>query len=435
MHSIARVLVAGRDEPKLLALHHLLESAGHVVSRTACTEEAARRVGAGEADVVLLADDALASLDRLMEAQGLGVPTSFVALSSTLSASQACVALRTGVSDVVDPGSAEPTLLAAVERAAREGRLRRELAMLRARVGDAAQSALVGRSPAMSRVRELVGRAAAGRAPVMVTGERGTGKDIVARLVHDLSDRATRPLVTVRCAGAEPADLELELFGCADSEGARGRAGLLEEARGGTVVLDDAHALPAPLRAQLARANASRASCRVGGGEPIALDVRLVLIARESGAEADAASVEDLFVRFNAMEIDVPPLRERRSDIPLLVQHFRRRLAGEHGLDLPTLPPDEMLSLTGRDWTGNVRELEHWVERHALGIMVEEPRRERGPLPGVELGSSQATLEQLERAYIMHVLKLESGHQSRAAMRLGIDRRTLYRKLKQYRSE
>jgi DNA-binding NtrC family response regulator len=151
--------------------------------------------------------------------------------------------------------------------------------------------------------------------------------------------------------------------------------------------------------------------------------------------ETNAASIEDLFVRFNAMEIDVPPLRERRSDIPLLVQHFRRRLAAEHGLELQTLPPDEILPLAARDWTGNVRELEHWVERHALGAVAEEPRGERGPLPGVELGSSQATLEQLERAYIMHVLKLESGHQSRAAMRLGIDRRTLYRKLKQYRSE
>jgi DNA-binding NtrC family response regulator len=370
MPSITRVLVAGRDEPNLNALHQLLESAGHAVSRTECAEDAARRVSAGEADVVLLADDAFASL-------------------------------------------------------------RRELSILRARVSDAAQGALIGRSPAILRVRELVGRAAAARAPVLVTGERGTGKDIVARLIHDLSERAGRPLVTVRCAGADPDALERELFGRAESDGARARAGLLEEARGGTIVLDDAHELPPALRTQLANSSATRTSRRVGGQETILVDVRLVLIARESGSESDAASSEDLLVRFNAMELDMPPLRDRRSDIPLLVQHFRQRLAEERGLEPRALTPDEMLSLPGREWPGNVRELEHWVERHALGAGAEQ----QDVLPGVDLRSSQATLEQLERAYIMHVLALESGHQSRTALRLGIDRRTLYRKLKQYRSE
>ena len=200
-------------------------------------------------------------------------------------------------------------------------------------------------------------------------------------------------------------------------------------------MLDDAHALPEALRAQLARASASRTSCRVGGDEQFTVDVRLVLVARESGTESDAASIDDLLVRFNAMVLAVPPLRERRSDIPLLVQHFRRRLAAEHGLDLPAVSPDDMLPLTGREWTGNVRELEHWVERDALATRRGQSREEQGALHGVDLGSSQATLEQLERAYIMHVLQLESGHQSRTASRLGIDRRTLYRKLKQYRSE
>jgi len=435
MSSLARVLVAGRDEPILHALHQLLESVGHDVSRTKSAEDAARLVSAGEADVVLLAHDALASLDWLLEAHGNSAPMSFVALSSSLSAAEAHAVLRAGVCEVLDPGSPDTMLLAAVERAAREGQLKRELTILRARVSDAAQLALIGRSPAINRVREMVGRAAAGRAPVLVTGERGTGKEIVARLVHDLSDRAARNLVTVNCAGAEPAALEQELFGRIAAEGVRARAGLLEEAWGGTIVLDDAQALPEALRAQLARASASRTSCRVGGDEPFTVDVRLVLVARDTGTESDAAAINDLLVRFNAMVVAVPPLRERRSDIPLLVQHFRRRLAAEHGLDLPALSPDDMLPLTGREWTGNVRELEHWVERDALATRPGQPRLEQAALHGVDLGSSQATLEQLERAYIMHVLQLESGHQSRTATRLGIDRRTLYRKLKQYRSE
>jgi len=163
--------------------------------------------------------------------------------------------------------------------------------------------------------------------------------------------------------------------------------------------------------------------------------VRLVLVARENGSVSDAASIEDLLTRFNAILVDVPPLRDRRSDIPQLAQHFRQRVGAAYGLELAPLSSDELMPLLGREWTGNVRELEHWVERQALMARAERSGTESDVLRGVELGSSQATLEQLERAYIMHVLALESGHQSRAALRLGIDRRTLYRKLKQYRSE
>jgi len=127
----------------------------------------------------------------------------------------------------------------------------------------------------------------------------------------------------------------------------------------------------------------------------------------------------------------VPALRERRSDIPQLVHHFRRRLAHEQGADLRPMSADDMMPLLGREWTGNVRELEHWVERATLASRAESGAQ----LAGIEFGDSQATLEQLERAYILHVLAREGGHQSRTAERLGIDRRTLYRKLKQYRRE
>lgn len=433
MLMIARVLLAGGDEPGLRTLQQLLESAGHVVSRSSGVDDAARRIGGGEIDVAVLASDALATLERLVAAQCGVAPTSFVALGA-MSGAQARAVLRAGVSDVLDPASGEHAAIVAVERAARETQLKRELAMLRARVGDAARHALVGRSAAMGRVRELVGRAAASRAPVLITGEAGVGKDVVARLVHDLSERAPRPLVTVHCASGDADALELELFGRAATDGGRARAGLLEEARGGTIVLDDAAALPAALQAQLVRASASRTARRVGGSETIPVDARLVLTLRTNATESDARSIDGLLTRFNAMVIDVPPLRDRRSDIPQLVQHFRQRVAAEHGVELGPLSPGEMLPLLGREWAGNVRQLEHWVERTSHAERVEPLRAEAGALPGVDLGTSEVTLEQLERAYIFHVLALESGHQSRTAARLGIDRRTLYRKLKQYRS-
>jgi two-component system, NtrC family, C4-dicarboxylate transport response regulator DctD len=302
--------------------------------------------------------------------------------------------------------------------------------MSRSRVGDAAQRALVGRSPAIAHVREHVGRAAASRIPVLVTGEQGAGKSVVARLIHDLSKRAAGPFVTVRCTGADPDALERELFGGGEGAG----AGALEEARGGTVVLKDATALPIALRARLARA-ATSGALNAAGHDADPIDVRFVLVARTLRSESDTYVMENLIGCFNAAVIDVPPLRERRSDIPQLVQNLRRNLAAASGLELAPLPTEELLPLLGREWPGNVRELEQWVERHALGTTTMPAHAESDALRGVELGSSQATLEQLERAYIMHVLALESGHQSRTAARLGIDRRTLYRKLKHYRSE
>jgi DNA-binding NtrC family response regulator len=242
-------------------------------------------------------------------------------------------------------------------------------------------------------------------------------------------------MTSVRCAGADSASLEAELFGCVASEGKRARAGLLEQVRGGTLVLDDALTLPSGLRALVAGASVSRSARRVGAHEPHPVDVRLVLTVRAPTSEAQSGPVNELISRFNAMLIVVPPLRERRSDIPQLVQHFRQRLAEEQRLDLPALASGELLPLLGNEWPGNVRELEHWVERSALAAHAEHPRSNHTALGEVDLGASQLTLEQLERAYILHVLAQEGGHQSRTSARLGIDRRTLYRKLKQYRDE
>jgi len=206
-------------------------------------------------------------------------------------------------------------------------------------------------------------------------------------------------------------------------------AGLIERVRGGTVVLEDASSLSPTLRAQLSRVGLTRLTQRVGDADSLPADVRLILVVRTGNGATQG--VDELLRAFNAMVIDVPQLRERRSDIPQLVHHFRRRFAQEQGTELRPVSADDMLPLLGREWTGNVRELEHWVERAALAARAESGAH----LAGIEFGEAQATLEQLERAYILHVLSRENGHQSRTAERLGIDRRTLYRKLKQYRLE
>jgi len=389
-------------------------------------------VANGEADVVVLTAGLERSVERLVGAQ-CGGSTAIVVTTHRPTAESVRDAMRDGATEVVDAAAEVHVLFAAVERVARDTQLRRELAMLRARFGEASQHALIGRSAGMAHLRELIGRAAGSRVPVLITGEPGTGKDAVARLVHDLSDRSTGPFATVRCGEVDRAALERELFGATTGVDGRSSTGVLERAHGGTVVLEDAASLSLPLRAQLGRVGRTRRTQRLGSTDTLPADVRLVLVTRTLAGMSSAGAVEDLLSAFNAMLIDVPPLRDRRSDIPQLVHHFRRRVASEHGIVLGPMSPDEMMPLLGREWSGNVRELEHWVERAALAARAESAPPS-GHLSGLDLGAAQATLEQLERAYILHVLEREGGHQSRTAVRLGIDRRTLYRKLKEYRT-
>jgi DNA-binding NtrC family response regulator len=419
------VLVVDADGTRARALVELLTPAGYEARHV----EGVLVAGDASADVLLLSVNEVDTA-RVARVAAANPDADVVLLTDAPSVAGARDALRLGARDVVPREAGVDALLFAVERAAREACTRRELTTLRARVGDEARQALVGRSSAMSLVRELVGRAAGSRRTVLVTGDAGTGKSTVARIVHDLSERAARPFVIARCEEAEPDALEAELFG-----GDRG--GLLESARGGTLVLDEAGALPRALRARLVTMLAERVVRRAGAVDGAAVDVRLVLTARTSDDEP-AIEPGELLGEHNALPIPLPPLRERRGDIPLLVQHFRERMARERGSRLPPLGPETMTPLLAHHWPGNVRELEHWMDRIALATNEEDGSRRVVIAPGADfaqLDSARFTLEELERKYILHVLAQESGHQSRAADRLGIDRRTLYRKLKEYRED
>ncbi|HEY2027021.1 MAG TPA: helix-turn-helix domain-containing protein, partial [Gemmatimonadaceae bacterium] len=244
------------------------------------------------------------------------------------------------------------------------------------------------------------------------------------------SDRVGRPFIAVRCHQMQAEALEAELFGV-------GREGLLERARGGTLVIDEARSMPRALRERLALVIAQRSvDGRYGTGAPV--DVRIILTARTSGDLVRSADSPELLGEWNFVPISLPALRERRSDIPLLVKHFRDRIARDTGTTLPPLSPEEITPLLGHQWPGNVRELEHWVERMVYAAAGHEAAKVASAVPGSEfaqLDTARLSLDALERKYILHVLAQEQGHQSRTAERLGIDRRTLYRKLKEYRDE
>jgi len=423
LHS--RVLVIDADHLRARSLAELLAPAGYETYHAAPGE-----TSPAAPDVVLLSLDEM-DASAVTRVAGEMPDADVLLLIGAGSLPLARSALRLGACDVVEREAGVDALLFALERAARDGRNRRDLAALRARVGEEARHALVGESLGMQLVRELVGRAAGSRRTALVTGEAGTGKSTVARLVHDLSDRAGRPFVVAQCEGARPEALEAELFGT-------GREGLLESARGGTLVLDEVLELPRAMYSRLAAMIAERIVRRAGSTHAEPVDVRLILTVRttEQRPTVDAAA---LLGEGNALPIALPPLRERRRDIPLLVQHFRERSARGRSGDLPPLPAETMTPLLAHQWPGNVRELAHWLERIALAADQRGAAPRHAVIaPGAEfapLDSARLTLGELERRYILHVLAQEGGHQSRAADRLGIDRRTLYRKLKEYRDD
>ena len=424
MTTPTRVLIVDADGTGAPALLQLLAAAGFETSHAAGVDRAVEALLRSGTDVVLLAlgRPGLGGLSQLVSAAGDAQVVLFAPPGQEAAAREG---LRLGACDVVEHSRDMNTLMFALERAAHEARMRREVAALRARLGEETQQALVGRSETMRRVRELVGRAAATRQTVLVTGESGTGKDVVARLLHELSDRVGRPFVVVRCTESSAAALEAELFGV-------DRGGLLEGARGGTLVLDDVVSLPDQLRQRLARLLVERVVHREGADDAVQVDVRLVLTARSGAMEVEQVST--LFGERNVLPIALPPLRERRMDIPLLVQHFRARIERETGMELSAVTPQMMAPLLGHEWPGNVRELETWVERLAYSASAAPALAPVGPSADfARLDAARVTLEELERRYVLHVYELERGHQRRCAERLGIDRRTLYRKLKEYR--
>ena len=306
---------------------------------------------------------------------------------------------------------------------------------------------LIGQSHQMVEIYKLIARMAALDTTVLIEGETGTGKELVARAIHGASGRAARPFVVVDCAALPETLFESELFG--HERGAftgafAARRGLLETSAGGTCFLDEIGELTAPLQAKLLRTLQERSIRRVGGNDEIPFDVRVVVATNRDLRKlvADGGFRDDLYYRLNVVTITMPPLRERASDIPLLAQHFLEVFARRSGRAIKRLAPESVALLTGYRWPGNVRELEHVIER-ATALSASETllpddfpphlgeERDRAP----RLPADGMTLEDVKRWYVNKVLEESGGNKLRAAELLGIDRRTLYRILERQATE
>src|SRR5581483_9512274 len=314
--------------------------------------------------------------------------------------------------------------------------------------GDTRIENIVGRSPPMLDVYKMVARVAPTLSTVLVVGESGTGKELVARAIHTNSPRAAGPFVAVNCTALTESLLESELFGHAKGAftGAQAaRRGLFEEAQGGTLFLDEIGDVGAKMQAQLLRVLQEGEIRRVGSSEAVKIDVRIVAATnRELDEEVKEGRFrEDLYFRINVVTVRLPPLRERPSDIPLLVNHFLAKYAARERRADAGIAEEAMAALRRYAWPGNVRELENVIERSLAlskdGVIL--PSDLPGELSGAGhappqgLADDRPTLAELERRYIELVLSETGGNKKRAAEILGIDRRTLYRTLEREERE
>jgi two-component system response regulator HydG len=331
-----------------------------------------------------------------------------------------------------------------LERLRRVRLLRSENERLRKELQDRYRArALVGTGPAMDRCHELIDRVRREECNVLILGESGCGKDLIARAIHYDGPRRERPFVPVDCGAIHATLLESELFG--HEKGAftgahAARRGLFETAGGGTVFLDEIGEIPLELQSALLRAIEEKEVRPVGATQYRPVDVRIIAATNQPLEEMVAAGRfrRDLFYRINVVAVRVPPLRERKDDIPLLVQHFLQKRSGRGGRSVAGISPEALHLLQRYDWPGNVRELEHAIDRACT--LGQSERIETGDLPPSILESVQTrehapgqSIEEMEVAAIRRLLMDHDGDTARVAELLGIDRSTLYRKIKRYK--
>jgi len=384
-----------------------------------------------------------------------GIPV--VALTDQPTVEGAVEAIRHGAADYVALPDDRERLPEVVERALTEARTTRELEKARAHVNDRyGFRHLVSQSPRMLKVFDQVRAVAHTDATVLIRGETGTGKELVSRAIHDRSRRKDKPFISVNCGAFTETLLESELFGHEKGSftGAMARReGLFEMADGGTLFLDELGETTLSVQVNLLRVLEEMTFRRVGGRDPITVDVRIVAATNvdlETAVEENRFR-RDLFYRLNVFPIVLPPLRERREDIPLLMRHFLDEIGEEYHLEPPVISSEAMEAVLMYHWPGNVRQLrsmcERWVitqygqrlEREHLPTDMTGPTRQPADVGGFHIEdeaplkqNTDRAVSQVERAYLYKALQRCGGHIERAAREAGISRRTLYTKMKQY---
>ncbi len=443
------VLVVDDERDTCELLEMALARQGMQVTTCTTAADALEKIASRDFDVVLtdLSMPETSGLEVCERVIALRPDVPVVLITGHATLETAMGAIRAGAYDFVTKPIESKTLGVVVSRAVQHRRLREQIRMLRA-ARDANQSLIVGGSPAMRKVADLIDRVGDSDASVLIHGETGTGKELVARAVHNKSKRREGPFVAINCAAVPHSLLESELFGHARgafTDAKATRMGLFQQANGGTLFLDEIGELPIDVQPKLLRALQERKVRPVGDNREIPYDARIVAATNRDleNEVREKRFREDLFYRINVVKVEVPPLRSRGSDTLHLAHHFLKQFAERSGK--PTLELSERAAerLMAYEWPGNVRELENCIE-HAVAlarfdqVTVEDlPEKLRGYLAGSFVATANdpteiVTMEELEKRYLLRVFKLVGNNKSRAAEVLGIDRRTMYRKLERY---
>ena len=404
---------------------------------------------------VLLTDFRLPGEDGLKliaRAKSLSKPPVCILMTAYGSEELAVDAMKRGADDYIPKGRLQiDELEMRIARALRQQNLETENVSLRRQLDTQfGMENIVGNSPAMKEIFEVVRQVAPTRATVLLSGESGTGKEVFAKAIHQLSPRAKQPFVAVHCAALAPTLLESELFG--HEKGAftgahERRIGRFEQAQGGTLFLDEIGEIDAAIQVKLLRFLGERTFERVGSNKTVTADVRLVAATNKNLEELVKAGTfrEDLFFRLRVVEIVLPPLRERPDDIPLLAQRFLREFAEENKKSVNEFTADALEMLMKYSWPGNVRELRTAIE-HAVVLCRGERISARDLPPSVRtgevmggtgrvLGQNDLTVKEAEKQLIARALKETNGNRTLAAEKIGMSRRTFHRKLHVYHLE
>jgi two-component system nitrogen regulation response regulator NtrX len=443
------ILIVDDERAIQTTLRGVLEDEGYRVTAVGSGELALARLQEDTPDIIFLDIwmPGIDGLETLAEMKRLRPELAVVMISGHGTIETAVKATKLGAYDFIEkPLSLEKTLLTAT-RALEHTRLERENRNLRAQLERGQE--IVGKSPLIEHLRQQIAVAAPSSGRVLIQGENGSGKELVARAVHTLSARRDGPFVEVNCAAIPEELIESELFGHergAFTGAVARRRGKFELADQGTLFLDEIGDMSLKTQAKVLRALEEQAFERVGGKDTIRVDVRVLAASNQNLSERIAAGTfrEDLYYRLNVIPIEVPPLRQRKEDLPLLVAHFITLFSAENGKRPKTISVEALAYFLAYDWPGNVRELRNMVER--LVIMsprdvigpenLPPPLRPRDAEPSGDDAQRERTLkearEAFERAFILSELRANEWNMSRTAERLGIERSHLYRKLKAY---
>ena len=444
----ARILIVDDEESTRELFAELLQRWGYEVDQTADGHGALKLAAETHPDVII-SDLVMPKLDGLALVRALreeqpDTPVVIITGKGTIDA--AVEAVREGVFDFVEKPLDPARLRVILQRALEKKETLHEMQVLRRRLGQVDSGVgLVGNSPPMRRAMELVEKVAPSKASVVITGQSGTGKEMVARAIHQLSPRRDKPFIAINCSAIPATLIESEMFGHergAFTGAEQRRLGAWELADGGTLFLDEVGEIPIELQAKFLRVLEEERLRRLGGKSEIAVDVRVISATnRELKDEIKGGRFrEDLYFRLNVFHINLAPLKERHEDIPVLVQHFIDRFAREAGKKLHGVSPQAMKRLTDYGWPGNIRELRNTLERAVIlcgsGVIEAEHLPSELAAGGGESAYLKLPyglpLREIEKEYILATLTRLQNNKARTAQALGISEKTLYNKLYRY---